>query len=212
MEGRLREVDVFFRRIAVALVTVLAATAARADALTIRDVIELSKAGLGDPVLIALIEVDRGVFSVDIDTLKKLKDGGVSEPVIVALIRSGRTPPPAEAPAPPPAPADPVAQSTPREPQVIVIDHHDPQPAAPQTMYPVAVSVPGFFPGFVSPTPGFLNRRGQTVNSVIETDQGLVRARVPVPPNCVKAEPVFWGFGGKLRPGSYSPPPTVVCR
>jgi hypothetical protein len=39
-----------------------------------------------------------------------------------------------------------------------------------------------------------------------------VRARVPVPANCVKAEPVYWGFGGKLRPDSWQPPPTVVCR
>ena len=44
------------------------------------------------------------------------------------------------------------------------------------------------------------------------TDQGLVKARVPLPVNCVAAQPVFWGFGGKLRPGSYAPPPTVLCR
>jgi len=35
---------------------------------------------------------------------------------------------------------------------------------------------------------------------------------VPVPPGCIAAQPVFWGFGGKQRPGSYAPPPTVVCR
>jgi len=28
----------------------------------------------------------------------------------------------------------------------------------------------------------------------------------------VAAQPVFWGFGGKLRPGSWQPPPTVLCR
>jgi len=50
------------------------------------------------------------------------------------------------------------------------------------------------------------------VKATLSTDQGLVKARVPVPPNCVKAEPVYWGFGGKLRPGSWEPPPTVVCR
>jgi hypothetical protein len=50
------------------------------------------------------------------------------------------------------------------------------------------------------------------VTTIVPTDMGLVRARVPVPANCVKAEPVYWGFGGKLRPGSWEPPPTVLCR
>ncbi len=116
---------------------VLTLAAGRAEAVTIHDVIELSKAGLSDQVLVALIEVDRSVFSIDAATLKQLKNGGVSDAVIIAMIRSGRTPP---------------------------------------------------------------------------TDIGVVKARVPLPPNCVKAEPVYWGFGGKLRPGSWEPPTTVVCR
>jgi hypothetical protein len=54
--------------------------------------------------------------------------------------------------------------------------------------------------------------RQQTVATTLQTDHGLVRARVPVPANCVKAAPVYWGFGGKLRPGSWEPPPMVVCQ
>ena len=207
-----------FRRTLLALVAVLALTAGRADALTIRDLIELSKAGLGDSVLIALIEVDRRVFSIDNETLKTLKDGGVSDAVIVALIRSGRSKPfepappqtPLQNPEPDPAPT--------REPQVVVIDHRDSPPAQP-AVYPVGVSVPGYFPGYFQTSPFFntnfnnnVRNRHQTVTTVLPTDQGLVRARVPVPSNCIKAAPVYWGFGGKLRPGSWQPPPTVVCR
>src|SRR6185503_2903615 len=115
---------------------------------------ELSKAGLSDQVLIALIEVDRGVFSVDTDTLKKLKNEGVSDPVIVAMIRSGRMPAPAVQP-PPVQNTDPApAEETPREPQVIVIDHHDQQPPAPQVMYPVGYVVPGLYQGYARP--GFI--------------------------------------------------------
>ena len=190
------------RRFFIAVFAVLA-LASRADAVTIRDLIELSKAGLSDPVLIALIEVDQRVFTVDAATLKQLKEAGVSDAVVVALIRSGRTPKaePVAAPAPDPEP---------RQPEVIVIDHHDPAPAPAPTAsaYPVAVPV-------YVPVPAYPNRglgRHQTVTTVLPTDQGLVKARVPVPPNCVKAEPVYWGFGGKLRPGSWEPPPTVVCR
>ena len=90
-----------FRRRLLTLLAVLGLVlggAGRAEALNIRDIIELSKAGLSDQVLIALIEVDRGVFSVDTDTLKKLKNEGVSDPVIVAMIRSGRMPAPAVQP------------------------------------------------------------------------------------------------------------------
>jgi len=188
------------RRTVFALITAVALTAGRADAVTIRDLIELSKAGLSDPVLLALIEVDRSVFNIDTATLKQLKAAGVSDQVIVALIKSGRQrPEPVAAPAPEPLPRE-------REPEVIVIDHRDPPAPAPQPVaYPVAVPV--YIP-VESPSRRFRD----TVTTVIPTDQGLVKARVPVPHNCVKAEPVYWGFGGKLRPGSWEPPPTVVCR
>jgi hypothetical protein len=195
------------RRTVLTLFTAVALCAGRVEAVTIRDLIELSKAGLSDPVLLALIEVDRSVFSIDTATLKQLKEAGVSDQVIVALIRSGRQPrpEPVAAPAPEPLPRE-------REPEVIVIDHRDsPAPAPP----PAPVAYPIAYPVYV-PVP---SRRGfdtrdtrHTIETTFPTDAGLVRARVPVPPNCVKAEPVYWGFGGKLRPGSWEPPPTVVCR
>jgi hypothetical protein len=189
------------RRTVFALITAVA-LAGRAEAVTIRDLIELSKAGLSDDVLLALIEVDRRVFSIDTATLKQLKEAGVSDQVIVALIKSGRQrPEPVAAPAPDPAPLP-----REREPEVIVIDHRDPPTPAPQPVaYPVAVPV--YIP-VASPS----RRFHDTVTTILPTDQGLVKARLPVPPNCIKAEPVFWGFGGKLRPGSWEPPPTVICR
>ncbi|SRR5258708_3252726 len=188
-----------FRRTALILFAVMAVAAGPAQAVTIRDVIELSKAGLSDPVLLALIEVDRGVFPIDTTTMKQLKEGGVSEAVIVAMIRSGRTPraqEPEPAQAPPPRP----------EPEVIVIDHRDAPASAPVAVpYPVAVPV-------YVPVPARRVAGEDTITTTLQTDIGLVRARVPLPPNCVKAEPVYWGFGGKLRPDSWPPPPTVVCR
>jgi hypothetical protein len=121
--------------------------------------------------------------------------------VIVAMITSGREtprpePPAAAVPEPLPSPAP--------EPQVVVVDHHDPQPEP--VYYPVPVYVP------VASAVDGRRGRNQTVTTTISTDQGIVKARVPVPPNCVKAQPVYWGFGGKLRPGSWEPPPTVVCQ
>jgi ABC-type amino acid transport substrate-binding protein len=65
-------------------------TAGRAEALSVRDVIELSKAGLGEEVLLALIEVDPSIFAIDASTLKQLKGAGVPDRVIVAMIKSGQ--------------------------------------------------------------------------------------------------------------------------
>lgn len=189
------------RRSLLACLTVMALTAGRAEAVTARDIIELSKAGLGDPVLLALIDVDRSQFAIDAATLKQLKQAGVSDAVIVAMIRSGRED---RDPLPPAPAAEPLPQAEAPQPQVVVIDHHD---AAPQ---PVVVPVPVYVPVDTRLANG--RRHGDTVTTILPTDQGLVKARVPVPPNCVKAEPVYWGFGGKLRPGSWQPQPTVVCR
>ena len=230
------------RRTLLALVTILAISAGRADALTLRDVIELSRAGVGDQVLIALIEVDRGVFSIDTNTLKMLKEAGLSDQVIVALIRSGRTqPPPEPAPVPLQTSTEPESGATtpsPTKPEVIVIDHHDAQPETAQVMYPVGYSVPGFFPGVVSPgishrkvvpvavtgtvqtLPIFPSFNGSTFPNFnnnaatvfVPSNQMVVPARVVAPRNCVQTQPVFWGNGGKLRPGSFAPPATVVCQ
>src|SRR5687768_16793839 len=100
------------RRTLFAFLAVVALAAGRAEAVTIRDVIELSKAGLSETVLLALIEVDRRVFTIDPPTLKQLKEAGVTDAVIVALIRSGRTPPPEQ----PVAAPVPVARP---EPEVV---------------------------------------------------------------------------------------------
>ncbi len=147
------------RRVLAALIVIIGLTASRADALTIRDIIELSKAGLGDEVLLALIEVDRSVFSIDTDTLKKLKAAGVSQPVIVAMVRSGRTPRPEPLPQTPPvdmtAMPDPMLVAPPPAPQVIVIDHHD--------AVDVPIAVPVAVPVFVSP----VRQRRVPVNSTI---------------------------------------------
>ena len=190
------------RRVFFAFIVTFAVLASRAEAVTIRDLIELSKAGLGEDVLLALIEVDRSVFTIDPATLKKLKQAGVSDKVIVALIRSGRSNPPEPTHAPEPA-AQP--ETPPQQPPVVVIDHRD-APAPAPVAYPVAVPV--YVPVATSPS----YYRDHTVSTVLSTDQGLVRARVPVPPGCVAGQPVYWGFGGTLRPGSWQPPPTVVCR
>jgi hypothetical protein len=203
------------RRVLLTLCAAVLVTASRADAVTIRDLVELTKAGVSDQVLTALIDVDRTVFTLDAATIKQLKEGGVSDTVILAVIHSGRTPR-----IEPVQTAEPVrtvsAEPQNREPQVIVIDHRDDAPQQTAAPAPVAypVAVPVYVTAPLAPYRGYgerLNDRN-SVRAVVPTDQGLVKARVPVAPNCTPAQPVYWGFDGKLRPGSWPPPPTVLCR
>ena len=178
------------RRIAIVLFF-LVPLATPAEALTIRDVIELTRAGVSEEVLLALIEVDRGVFTVDTPTIKTLTDAGVSQRVIVALVRSGRERP-LEAPLPVPA-ADP----EPPPPQVIVVDHHE-APEIREVVVPVPVYVP------VVRIPHRRHGRRSAVESTFVPFQSGPPAVRPVPVQ-ERAEPVYWGFGGKRRPDTWEP-------
>ena len=129
---------------------VLVLGAARAEALTVRDIIELSKSGLSDDILVALIDVERKVFPIDAATLKQLKEAGVSDRVIVAMVRSGRVPPPAVAEAPVLSERGEAARV--EGPQVVVIDHREPEPVRfIRETREVAVPVPVYVPVVTHP-------------------------------------------------------------
>ena len=173
-------------------------SSARADALTIRDVVELTRAGLGDEVLLALIEVDPSVFPIDTETLKYLKEAGVSQRVIVAMVRSARTPPP------PVAPEPFITQVAPQapEPQVVVIDHHEPE-----RVREVPVAVPVYIP-FRScrHSQDRVPSTSVAIDRVPDTEDrcgtGPDSSSKPDHPSR-HAPPVYWGTSGKLRPDAW---------
>lgn len=180
------------RRLGVLVLAMLGFVPA-AEALTVRDVIELSKAGLGEDVLLALIDVDGGVYAIDPETLKSLKQAGVPERVIVAMVRSGRERPPEPLP-PPVAEAAPPAP----QPQVVVIEH-EAEPRVREVMVPVYVAVP------TVPVRGRRHHdRSATVDTPFVPFQSGPPVSWPVTPE-PKREPVYWGFGGKLRPDAWQP-------
>lgn len=174
--------------VCVVFVALVAVSPRRADALTVRDVLELSRAGVGDEVLLALIEVDRSVFPIDTATLKSLKEAGISERVIVAMVRSAR----GQEPQPEPVfqPEDIAPQ-----PQVIVIDHHDDAPEIRE----VPVAVPVYIPVVRRSHERDRDRDGD----VRETDP--FGDRSPRDKHGKDHEPVYWGWGGKLRPDAWKP-------
>jgi len=167
-------------------------SSARAEAITLREIVELTRAGLSDEVLLALIEVDQRVFAIDPDTLKSLKDAGVSPAVIVAIVKSGRMPQPQ------PDPVVEVPPPDPPQPQVIVVD----RPVVHEVVVPVPVyvAVGGRSytrhrqqPYVVPPTP-FAPFGTLVAPTAVERPEPRKRP-----------EPVYWGWGGKLRPDAWQP-------
>ena len=186
------------RRLSTILVVALFLTAGRAEAVTTKDIIDLARAGLGEAVLLALIEVDGGVFTIDKTTLTSLKAAGVSERVIEAMIRSGRNRPIET----PPTPV-PVVDREPPQPQVIVIEHERP------VVHEVVVPVPVFVPVGVR-----IRARSHELQPPLDVFRGFnpslpgfvpIQPLVPQPPK--RPEPVYWGWGGKLRPDAWKPAP-----
>jgi hypothetical protein len=124
-----------------------------------------------------------------------LKESGVSQRVIVAMVRSARTPPPLNAPEPF------ITQVAPQtlEPQVVVIDHHQPERIR---------EVPGAVPIYIpvvqrSRVPRHadrVNRAPDTEDRRDRTDSTSTRDHPSK-----HAPPVYWGTSGKLRPDAWKP-------
>lgn len=177
------------KTLVIALALLIGPAVGRAYAVTIRDLVELSKEGVSDAVLIALIETDGSRFKMSVDDIRSVRAQGLSDAVIVAMIRTR----PASAPL-----RDGAADS---------IAALDPQPA-PQPVYqelrrsdPVVIQSP---PVTVT----------QTVTQRVEVEREReVPVYVPVyvavptkPVEVKKEEPVYWGWGGQRRPDAWKEP------
>ena len=181
----------------VMVVAVLIASAARAEAITLREIVELTKAGLSEEVLLALIEVDQRVFSIDSETVKSLQDAGVSPRVIVAIVKSGRMPA-----------AEPTVPERVITERIIEVDRAE--PPAPQIVVidrPVVHEVPVAVPVYVAvggrPTVRHPRQPYDVAPSPFIPFGSTAAPRVEAPHPPKRAEPVYWGFGGKRRPDTW---------
>jgi hypothetical protein len=129
-------------RAAVALLAFISFAAplrAEPQAVTIDQVIALSQAGVAEEVIVALIDRDKPVFSIDPARLIELKRAGVSETLVMAMLRSGRMPWP-------PAPLPPTIG-----PDVVIVGHGPDSPNIGQDYAPALFGAPLFW--LPSPVP-----------------------------------------------------------
>jgi hypothetical protein len=110
-------------------------------AVTLRDLVELSRAGLGEDVLIALIDADGGKFTLTAAELLELRQEGLSDRVLVALLRSGRENVPSAVSA-----AQSEIGSHEVAPRVVVIGKRPEPPPPPPPQSTIVVGLPLFGP------------------------------------------------------------------
>ena len=121
----------------------------RAAAVTVDEIVQLTKAGISEPVILALIDRDRTIFALEADQIVALKQQGVSEAVLIAMLKSGR----AEADA---AMREQSAANTAfmlatmtTAPELVIVGHGPEIPNA--TQYAGAYDV--IYPGVITPAP-----------------------------------------------------------
>jgi len=177
----------------------LALLPAAASAVTVPEIVSLTRAGVSEQVILALIERDKNIFTIAPEQLVTLRKEGVSDAVLVAMLRSGREETLPQQPVAPPA--YPMAQyyqpDYQPEPNVVVVGHGPDRPNAGDSYYGAApYGVP-----YILPVPYPVLVRGQ------RSHRGAREGSVPVREFAVPLTPP-----GLLAPGSslQSRPETVV--
>jgi hypothetical protein len=129
---------------------------AQASAVTVDQIVQLSRAGVTETVILALIDRDRTIFALEPEQLVTLKMQGVSEPVILAMLKSGRDEGERAAQAAADLNTGFIMSSLGTSPDVVVVGHDPDVPNggwSPATSYPPAFSAPiavpyGYFGGY----------------------------------------------------------------
>jgi len=83
-------VRAFLSTLGLGLILTVAWTPARLSAVTVDQIVSLSKAGVSEAVILALLDRDRTVLTIDPDQLVALKREGLSDTLILAMLKNGR--------------------------------------------------------------------------------------------------------------------------
>jgi hypothetical protein len=183
------------RSLALAFVLV-AALSGTAAAVTVDQIVALTKADVPDSVILALIDRDKTVFTIEPEQLVKLQRDGVREAVILAMLKSGRAEGEAQADADSAQKAERILSTLSAVPEVVLLGHGPDYPNVAAHFYSVPAApvdllpVPYGFPYAVPYAPDSLARRRprpplSSVASPTQTSPALCIAHPstgPVPP------------------------------
>lgn len=154
---------------------------ARAEAVTLSDLIGLSKQGLSDELLIALVEADKSVFHLNAADVRLLKHQGLSDRLLIHLLKTPSLRQEVQ-PVLVAADARPAPAAHPAPERIVIVNRVE--------TVPVPVYVPVI-------TPSRHHDRDDDRDHDGRVDDDDRRRR--------RAEPVYWGYGGKLRPDAWQP-------
>ena len=133
------------------MLVLLGCVPATASAVTIDEVVALSKSGVSEQVIVAVIERDQTLFTLSPALIMKLQRDGLSDRILLALIKSGR----ANEPPVPASPVEPMAAPVPPPPLIAVVGH-GPQLPNTSEFDSVAVDATGAPPPLPDPPPVFV--------------------------------------------------------
>lgn len=179
--------------VAAFLGVLLGPAVSRAYAINLRDLIALSKEGVSDAVLVAIIETDGSKFTLGPNDVRQLRSEGISDAVIIAMLMTARSP---------------VRSMDVTSPVAPVTPDDEPEPT--ETSGPARRSPAP------APAPVVIN---QTIVQKVEAPSRRYESQpqavyVPVyvavptrPVEVKKEEPVYWGWGGKRRPDAWGEAP-----
>lgn len=135
---------------------------ARASAVTVDQILALSKAGVSEPVILALIDRDKTILPVEPDDLPALKRQGLSDAVILAMLKSGREEGEAAARAEAASSAARLVASLSTAPDVLIVGHGPERPITAHygydyySYYPFYPFYSPYYPAVASIIPGAL--------------------------------------------------------
>jgi hypothetical protein len=119
-----------------------------AAAVTVDQIVQLSRSGVTESVILALIDRDRTIFALEPEQLVTLKAQGVSETVILAMLKSGRDEGERAAQAAADLNTGYIMSSMSAAPDVVVVGH---EPDVPNGGWSPATTYPGFSGQFAIP-------------------------------------------------------------
>jgi hypothetical protein len=118
----------FSVRLFLLILVLLGCVPATSSAVTIDEVVALSKSGVSEQVIVAVIERDQTLFTLSPALIMKLQRDGLSDQILLALIKSGRP----NEPPPPASPVAPAAAPAPPPPVIAVVGHGPQMPNTPE--------------------------------------------------------------------------------